>query len=99
MSRQADDRKKLLLRLDEATLQQLAEAAKRAVRSVNAEIVFRLRAHLSGDQTRRPRSDHQASPKQKNRRGDWVTHAGKVRISDQCNFYSMAAASASMPSG
>ena len=38
------------LRLDEELRQRLADAANRSVRSVNSEIIFRLRASFEGNE-------------------------------------------------
>jgi hypothetical protein len=46
-ARESPDEVHLKLRLDEALRQQIADAAKSSLRSMNSEIVYRLRKSLS----------------------------------------------------
>jgi hypothetical protein len=50
MPKDRDERAELTLRLNEALRRQIAEAARRNVRSLNSEIVYRLRTSLETDE-------------------------------------------------
>lgn len=50
MTQPANDRIKLQLRINETLRQRLAEEAKRSVRSLNAEIIYRLRSSFERQQ-------------------------------------------------
>jgi predicted HicB family RNase H-like nuclease len=55
MSRKATGSSELRIRCDEALHRQLAEAARRSLRSMTREVIFRLKASLSEGHSPDPR--------------------------------------------